>query len=201
MAPAQMEFVLGSWGGLSQDLQRATDMIYGVVRDKKIGGESISETPFGSVTRIPLLRRFAREATEYGAPKAEAERKEKEEIVRNVTTERIMLEDRAKEIWETMEAMETKEERQNYLYGLGDELTPGLKEELKVIKEGRNTWQALSPHDPVEVRARYIAQKIRQWKEDGVSNENIKRMLREAQYKKVLTNAVIKRIKVIQSLE
>ena len=189
-SPAKIDFIISSFGGLPQDLQRSVDIIYNVVRDGKIGGNSISETPLGVATQIPISRRFVREAGEFYGPEMEFRKGQKEEITREVETEKLKAKDRINEIYSEMIKKETPEEKQSYLHSLGNELTPEVLNKIKEIKNYRQTVEVLKKSDSVEIRARYIFQRLN---EMDNKKEKQKYLLDLAETK-LLTKDVIKRI-------
>lgn len=199
VAPANLEFVIGSFGGLSQDIQRGADIAYGVVRNDKIGGHPISQTPFGSLTQIPITRRFAREAREYYSPEMEFRMKQKGEIEKQVVSERLRMKDKALDIYEEMIKLPTKEEKTNYLNALGDELTQEIIDEIYRIKTSRNTVEVLKKTDSVEVRARYIYNRLEEMKEAGVYKEDRKKFLEEMEAAGILTSQTIDKIWQLQN--
>ena len=200
ISPAKIEFVLNSFGGLSQDLQRAVDIAYGVVREGKIGGYTMTETLAGNLSEIPVARRFIRETSEYYGPEMTFRKGQLEEIEKDVLTENIKARDNAIEHWRTMTQMKTNQEKINYLSGLGDELTPQLIEELAQIKRIRQTVEVLRPQMPVEVRARYIIKRLEEMKNEGVNRDKIKRYLQDLIDAKIITSNVIEKIYEIQQI-
>jgi len=190
VSPAKLEFVFSSFGGLPQDLQRAADIALNVVRDGKIGGNAITETPVGALTQMPILRRFFREAQESYSPEREYEQKQKEEIETKIIGGRLEIRDKAEEIFTEMYKRKTPEERLNYLNSLGDELTPEIKKKLKELKDSRQSVGVLSKNDSSELRARYILQKLDEMKSQGISVEDRVEYLDDLEKSKILTNTV-----------
>jgi len=188
--PAYLEFYINTFGGLPQDLQKSADIVYNVVREGKIGGHPISETPIGAVTQIPLARRFVREAREYYGPVMEYRKKQKEKIETELIGEKLKIKDKAEEIYIEMMKRKTKEERLNYLNSLGDELTPEIKKKILQIKRYRQAVEVLKPTDSVELRARYILMRIDEMKQQGCSKEEIVEWLNKVEKAKILTQKV-----------
>ncbi len=198
VSPAEIDFALSSFGGLPQDIIRATDIAYGVVRDGKVGGNSISETPWGSLTQVPMVRRFIRESKEAGYEK-QYRYEQKEEIQKGLETEKLKIYDSAEEIWREMNKKETIDDKVNYLNSLGDELTPDIKKRINYLKKQRKTVEALKPTDSVELRARYIVQRLDEMKTAGLPKEYRVEFLDELEKEKILTDSVRKKILQIQS--
>ncbi len=197
VSPAELDFVLSSFGGLPQDIIRATDIVYGVVREGKLGGNSITETPWGSLTQIPLARRFMRESTEKGYER-EYRYQQKEEIQKGLETEKLKIYDKAEEIWQEMNKKKTKDDKLNYLNSLGDEITDEIKDRLIYLKKQRQAVESLKPTDSVELRARYILQRLDEMKSGGVSKEDKLKFLDELEKSKILTQKVRDMIYQIQ---
>jgi len=200
VSPSQIDFIISSFGGLPQDIIRSTDIVYGVVRDGKLGGNSISETPFGSLTQVPLARRFLRESAERGSEK-ELRYQQKEEIQTGLETEKLKVYDKAEKIWQEMNKKKTKDDKLNYLNSLGDEITPEIRDRIMYLKKQRQTVESLKPTDSVELRARYILQRLDEMKEEGFSKEDRVKFLNELETNKILTNSVKEKIQLIQKYE
>jgi|TARA_Y100000310_G_scaffold130161_1_gene129337 hypothetical protein len=194
LAPAKVAFVLNSFGGLPQDMQRAADIVYGVVREGKLGGNSISDTPFGAVTQVPISRRFLREAQPSFGPEMEFRKEQKEELKTGIVGEKLKIKDRAEQIFIEMNKRETKDERVQYLNSLGDELTLDIKKKIKSFKDFRKSVEVLKKTDSVELRARYILQRLDEQKEQEIAKEDRVKFLDELDKAKILTKAVRKRI-------
>jgi len=197
-SPAQIDFILSSFGGLPQDMQRAVDIAYSVVREGKLGGNSITETPWGSLTQIPLARRFMRESTERGYEK-EYRYEQKEEIEKGITTEKLKVYDKAEEIWQEMNKKKTKEDKLNYLNSFGDELTDEIRKRIAYLKKQRQTVEVLKTTDSVELRARYILKRLDEMKELGYSKKEKLSFLNELENNKILSENVRVRIFELQN--
>jgi len=191
MPPAMLEFYISSFGGVPQDLIKIMDVVYG---PEKLKGKSISESQFGIATQFPILRRFAREASEYYSPESTSQRAQKQEIEKEVTGKRLKISDRAEEILGEINKRETKEEKLDYLNSLGDELTPALKTKIKAIKTSRESVEALKKTDSVEVRARYIRMRLDEMEAQGISREERLQFLNDLTTSKILTNNVKKKM-------
>jgi len=198
VSPAEIDFALSSFGGLPQDIIRATDIAYGVVRDGKVGGNSISETPWGSLTQVPMVRRFVRESKEAGYEK-QYRYEQKEEIQKGLETERLKVYDEAEEIWREMNRKETKDDRLNYLNSLGEDLTPEIRKRIDYLKKQRRTLEALKPTDSVELRARVIIQRIDEMKDLGLPKEDRIKFLDELEKEGILTKNVKLKMSQIQN--
>lgn len=198
IAPAELEFIAGSFGGLPQDIMKSMDIVYNVMREGEIGGYSVSETPVGTLTKLPIARRFVREAGEWRSPEREYKKMEKEEFEKEIESRKIKMKDKAEEIWREMLKKETKEDKLNYLNSLGDELTPEIKEKLLSFKKRTNAT-VLKPTDSVELRAKFIVWEVADMKNRGIPREEILEYLNELTEKKILTNKVREMIYVIQT--
>jgi len=198
VSPAKIDFILSSFGGLPQDIQKAVDVVYGVVRKGKLGGNSISETPWGAVSQIPMARRFIRESGESGYEK-EFRYQQKEEIEKKLETEKLKIYDKAEEIWQEMNKRKTKDDKLNYLNSLGNEITPEIRNRLMYLQRQRQTVEALKPTDSVELRARYILQRLDEMKLAGVSQKDRIKFLEELETNKILTQNVKNRIYQIKN--
>ena len=190
VSPAKLEFILDSFGGLTQDMQSAADIVYNVVRGDGIGGNPITDTPIGAATQIPISKRFIREGREFYGPEMEFRQEQKREIETDITGQKLKVEDKATEIWEGLNKRKTKEERLNYLNSLGDELTPEIRDKISNWKKSRQTVEVLKKTDSVELRARYIFQRLNEIK---IKEDRIK-FLESLGDSKILTDKVRKRI-------
>ena len=199
VSPAQIDFIISSFGGLPQDIQKATDLVYGVVREGKLGGNSITETPWGSLTEIPLARRFIRETSEKGSEK-DFRYQQKEDIQKGLETKKLEMYDKAEKIWQEMNKKKTADEKLNYLNSWGDEITPEIRDRIMYLKKQRQTVEALKPTDSVELRARYILQRLDEMKSGGYSKEERVKFLDELETNKILTSSVKTMIYKIQNI-
>jgi hypothetical protein len=200
VSPAQIDFIISSFGGLPQDVLKAVDIAYGVVRDGKLGGNSITETPWGSLTQIPLARRFVRESAERGSER-EFRYQQKEEIQRESETEKLKVYDVAEEIWQEMNKKETEEDKLNYLNSLGEELTPEIKKRIMYLKGQRQAVESLKPTDSVDLRAKYILQRLEEMKAKELPREDRVKFLDELEVSKILTPIVKQKIQQLQNYE
>jgi len=198
VSPAQIDFIISSFGGLPQDIIKATDLIYGVVREGKLGGNSITETPFGALTQIPIVRRFLKESAERGSEK-EFRYQQKEEIKKELETEKLKIYDKAEEIWQGMNKRKTPEDKLNYLNSWGDGITPKIRERIMYLKKQRQSIESLKPTDSIELRARYILQRLDEMKQSNYSKEERVKFLGELEKNKILNQNVRDRIYQIQN--
>ena len=198
ISPAQINFAISSFGGLPQDMIRAVDIAYGVVREGKLGGNSITETPWGALTQVPMARRFIRESTEKGYEK-EFRYKQKEEIQTELETGKLKVYDKAEEIWQEMNKKKTKDEKLNYLNSFGDEITSEIRERIMYLKKYRQTIEVLKPTDSVELRARYILQRLDEMKQLEYTKEDRIKFLDDLETNKILTENVKEKIYQIQN--
>ncbi|MHA1303380.1 MAG: LPD38 domain-containing protein [Candidatus Heimdallarchaeaceae archaeon] len=198
ISPAKIEFVLSAFGGGSKDLQKSADIVYGVVRDKKIGGHPITDTVFGQLAEAPITRTIFREATDFYSPESELRKQQKADIEKQVKEKQINVSDKVNEIWANIQMRETQDERLNYLNSLGDELTPEIRKKLYSLKTTRSTVEALSKFDDVEVRARYILMRLQEMKQQKVTPEEQIKFLDTLEANKILTKDVKKLINEIK---
>ena len=129
----------------------------------------------------------------------EYERGIKEEIETEITGKKLKISDRAEEIFIEMNKRETPDERLNYLNSLGDELTPAIRTKIKQLKNSRQSVGVLKKTDSVELRARYILQKIDEMKKQGVSQEDRIKYLEDLDEAKILTTQVRQMIAQLKS--
>jgi hypothetical protein len=100
-----------------------------------------------------------------------------------------------------MNKKKTKDDKLNYLNSLGDEITPEIRDRIMYLKKQRQTVESLKPTDSVELRARYILQRLDEMKEEGFSKEDRVKFLNELETNKILTNSVKEKIQLIQKYE
>lgn len=190
VSPSKIEFVLGSFGGVPQDTINAIDITYNVVRNGKLGGNSISNTPWGSLTQVPLVRRFMRESGEKSSLE-DYQQKQKQEIVSKVDTEKLKINDLAENIWKNLNKKDTEEEKLSYLASLGDQLTPEVKERIYELNSKRGKeFEVLKPTDSSEVRARYIIQRLNEMEEQNAPQSEISEFMRDLKNSGLLTDSV-----------
>ena len=193
ISPSQIDFAINSFGGLAQDLQDGLDMVYGVVRGDKLGKNSLTDTPVGFLTQTPIARRFIRESGDQGA-EAKSQGELKKGIQTDIKGKQLNVYDAAEEIWNEMNKMEDKNDRLNYLNSLGDELTPEIKKRLMQLKSYRNTVEVLNTTDSVELRARYILERIDEMKSQDISHEERTNWLNKLERTGILSKKVKQRI-------
>lgn len=203
VAPARLEFILNSFGGLPQDAQDMADILFGLVKREDIiedlKEESLSETDFGLGARFPLSRRFLREASEFYSPESQFRRRQKEKIQEEVVGDKLKIRDKADEIFREMNRRDDSQDRLNYLNSLGDELTPEIRKRLSALKKRRQTVEALKPNDSVELRARYINLRLEEMKSAGIDLQDRVEFLNELQRNKILTKQVKKMLAIIKN--
>jgi len=190
VSPAKIEFVLNAFGGMTQDMMNGLDIAYGIVRENKIGGEPINETLYAQMRKVPVLRRFFREITDYWSEERVERRKMKEEITTDVKTARTIILDKVKAIEQELKKRKTNEERLRYLNSISDELTPEIRQELVKRLKRERTFEELDETDLVEVRAVYLAKRLEELKEMGASKEELIEFLNEAENRGILTPQV-----------
>lgn len=195
ISPAKLNFWIESMGGLPKDVKDSLETIYQTATGGKGAQEkSLSQTPFGALTKTPLARSFAREAAPYYSPEAEAQRKLKGKVTEVSTNESLVKKDRAREIVKEMNKLSTKEERKSYLNSLGDELDQELLTRIVTMKKNNATVEALSKTDSTDIRARYILSRIDQMKEEGLDKQERIDFLNELVKAKIYTKEVNKRL-------
>jgi len=191
ISPAEIEFTINSFGGLSKDAVKVVDTVYGVVRGNEIGGNPITETPFGKMTQLPISRRFLKESTEYQSPESVYRRKQLRGITEKVSTSKGLLREQAVDILEEMNKKETREEKINYLNSFGNEPNyQELLDKIDAIKKTRRTVEALKTTTDMEERARYIQMRLDEMEQEGVSKEERLEFVYELEANKVLTEKV-----------
>lgn len=195
IAPAEVEFVINSFGGVAKDTQEAVNLLYGLATEKKVKVQPVSETLFGKAAKIPGARRFVREAIPFFAPMMEQRKGQKQELEEKYYGEKILLKDRAEEVFIDLRKLNTKEERKNYLLSLGDEFNEDLLDKIVDIKKYRNSVEALSINDPIEIRARYILLRLDEMQDP----EEKKKFLLELTRAKILTESTLDKIVELKS--
>ena len=94
-----------------------------------------------------------------------------------------------------MSRLKSKQERVDYLDSLGEDvLTKEVREKIFSLKKSRESVEALKKNDSVEVRARYINERIKEMKSNNVSKEERINFLEALDEAKILTTAVRERL-------
>ena len=201
VAPARLEFVLNSFGGVPQDAQNLIDIATGAFGVEGREPEGITDTPFGTATKIPGVRKFLRETTEFGSPQSVKERKQLEEIQKGSDTEKTLIRDQAEEIWNQMNRLETKQQKIKLLDNLQKDgiLTKEVRSKLDSIKKSRQSVGPLKKTTSVDVRARFILNKLNEMKASGVSVEDRTAYLDELEEAKILSSKTKKRISELKA--
>lgn len=202
VSPAKIEFILSSFGGLPQDVQRGADLVFGMFREgdltEQMKEKSLSGTAFGAATQLPLARRFAREATDFYGPESDFRKSQKRELETPIIDRTIDFKERAIEILETMNKKGTREEKLNYLNSLGDEMTGNMRKKIKSIQMRRQSIEVLSPNDSVELRARYIMMRLAEMSSDGIGRQDQLELLNELKDANILTDNVKRAIMILR---
>jgi len=202
VAPAQLEFVLDSFGGLPQDLQSVADMAFGYAQGndltESVREQSLTETDFGTAGRMPITRAFMQEASEFYSPESEFRKEQKKVIKQADTDSNIEKKEFAEEIFTNLNKMETNKEKGDYLDGLGPRLNKDIKTKVKRLQARRKTFEVLTKTDSVSVRAQYLMQRIGELKSLNTPREEIKEFLDEAEEKGILTKDVKKTIHALK---
>jgi hypothetical protein len=67
VSPANLEFIINSFGGLPQDVQQLMNIGEGAAKGEGLRTNPLEESPFGQATKLPILKRFFRESTDFGS--------------------------------------------------------------------------------------------------------------------------------------
>lgn len=202
LSPAYIDFTINSLGGIPQSLNKLAELVYGITTGEKSSKQK-TDTGFGAATQIPVVDRFAKEATPYYSPAIEEEREGLEKITKEVATKKVLrteeLDNAVKDFVEAKNSgdydVETlKEYWNNYIIGsynlTEEEKSTVWKKSVEVIKgiaSGR--VGALSNSMSVEVRARgYYEQYKKIRNEEGI--EAAKQYEQECKDKGILTKDV-----------
>ena len=104
MSPANLEFILTSFGGLPTDILDLTEHVfYGNLPRK-----AESDTAFGVGTTIPVIRTFLREAGARQGVEAEKARAVREEVVGEVKDRSIIIQDIANDMVKDIRDLQQK---------------------------------------------------------------------------------------------
>ena len=139
-----------------------------------------------------------RESAERGSEK-EFRYQQKEEIEKGLETEKLEIYDKAEEIWQEMNKKETRDDRLNYLNSFGDEITPKIRERINYLKTHRQAVESLKSTDSIDLRARYILQRLYEMKQLNMPKEDRVKFLDELETSKILTQSVKERINQIKN--
>src|SRR3990167_4002146 len=191
MSPAMIEFyVTQIGGGLATDALKITQVIGGELPSK-------TESLFGKAAAFPVTRSvFGESISESGTPARQRQRRTKEKIETEVTSEKLRIKDQAASIFNDVKKYRTTGERAAVLneYETSGGLTPEIKKELKSLLNKKQAVEVLSTGDSVEVRARYIVTRLVEMK----TQDERERFLSDLETEKILTDSVRERIAQIK---
>ncbi len=187
VSPAMLDFYISTFGGLPQDIIKGVDLAYGVVRDGKMGGLNVTETPWEALTEIPVIRSFVKQRL---GGVSQPDEREIREVEREVKSEDILLKDRANEIITELRMAKTPEEAENIVNLLGDELTDDLAEAVLRRADARKTVDGLRASMPIRAKAQIIILRADRIKQRGGGKEEIIELFRELEDANILTDSV-----------
>lgn len=200
ISPAYMDFYINSWGGLTQDMSKALDITYNVVKEGKLGGHPVSETPAGTLSQLPFFRRFIREAREISSPEMEFQYEQQEKFEKEIATRKLNVNDEAEKIWIEISKQPTAQDRLNYISSLGP-LPKVVEDRLKYLARTRPAVKTLRVTQSTELRARMILWNVSLMKSKGTSNKEIIEYLTELERQKIITPTVKKIMGIIRRHE
>ena len=193
VAPAKLEFVINSFGGLAQDIQTSVDIVTNKVKGRELGLNPLEDSAFGQATRLPLLRRIFREVTESFGPEQTMLRERKAEEQTKIVSERLKIKDKANEIVTKMDKITDPNKKQEYLKGLADkgEITPEIEEKMIDIRKTRQSVDQIRKTDSVELRAKLIVKQLNDLGSDLDARQEFLMELEEAD---IMSEKTIKRV-------
>ena len=206
ISPAQLDFAITGQGGAFQDILNTADIGYTKAREKLTGEKlpgtqsSLTDTTWGKLSKIPLLRRFIREAPKSGSPEEVKKQQEKEQENRKITTKETEKKEVAQQIYLTVMKMEaegkTLEEKKAYLKDQKTKgvLTPEIKEKIIEVHKNNRNAGVLTTNDSSELRAVIIYNDMQRMKINGSSKEEKLKYLKELKDNKILTDDVRKEL-------
>ncbi len=197
-SPREIEFMMNSMGGLPKDAVNLVDMMYNVKRGDKIGEQALTDTVWGTLSELPVARRFAEESNPYWSPEAQEKRELKEKLETGLQGLKAKEQHKVDKIWNELVERNTKQDQLNYLNSLGDELTPEIRKELMVRKQARQTVEALDKNDSTSLRAHYIYQRMAQMKKKGLSEKHQLRLLNRLEKAGILTDMTRQKLQIIK---
>jgi len=201
VAPARLEFVFDSFGGLPQDIQEGLDILQSAAKGEGLGVQTLEDSPFGKATKIPVARTFLRESTEFGSPQQQHQQQIKEGFQTEIVSKKLLIKDKAEDIFLRMIKIKSKTEKKKFLDDLEakGELTQEIIKKIKDIQKSRTKVLELTVRDSTDLRARVIFKFLRDSKEEGKAQSEIQKILDELADAKIITSAVKKKIKALQT--
>ncbi len=191
ISPAMIDFYVSTFGGMPQDVLKAVDIAYGVKRDGKMGGLNVTDTPWETLSELPVIRGFLKQSLNNVT---EADRRLVSDVERDITTEDRMIKDRADEIVSELRTIKDPQKKKNYWNLMGDELTLELMVEVFNRSDARTTIEGLRATDRIDVRAKVIRIKIEEMKERGHSDNAIREYMDELMEAGILNKSVLEQL-------
>jgi len=163
LSPAQLDFVQGQFGGMPDDILLTANLLKQVQETGEIDTDSLTDSKTGTAARLPVSKRFVREAGEIFSPESEFREQQLEEIRGDVENVRLMDREKAYDVLEEIDPMESKDKK-NFIKDniKSGTITKGIYDQMVSIHKYKRTIDRLKKSDPVEVRARFIVQRLKE---------------------------------------
>ena len=158
VAPAQTQFVLESFGGLSKDTIDLVDLLYSKLTDQDVNRENLTGTPHGKMSVSPVTRSIIREDRGFGTSDMEKKRRDLEVIKKEEKSIDIKASEYSNEIVSNMIKM-GPEERVNYITSLKNSgnIDKDTYNSVKKKFKTRRSVDVLTSSVDNEVKAKFIA--------------------------------------------
>lgn len=187
-SPAEVEFMINSFGGVAQDAQQVANIADGAARGEGLRTNPLEPSAFGEATKLPVASKFVRESTGFGSAKQQAQQQTKQDLLATVTDKKLNVSDKAGEIFTKLNKLKTKEEKLKYLKE--EDPSPEVRAKISQLKKSRQSVEVLKPSDSVDLRALYIRQRLLEMKKDNVEKNDRVQFLKDLEDSKILTAAV-----------
>lgn len=198
IAPAKLEFVINSMGGVPQDLTSVINVSSGLVNEGKLRTNPLEPSAFGQASQLPGARRFLRESTEANSPDVQQQRQTLEQAEQAAVSRQLKVKDRADEIFQNVNRLKTSAEKKKYMADTS--MDYATKKALYNRIKYAQTVEVLTPSMSNEVRARYIYMRINEMQKAHMDGQEIGDYLKHLADAKLLNKDVLQLIQQIRFL-
>lgn len=192
VSPANLEFIINSFGGVAQDAQQTANIAAGAFEGEGLRTNPLEDSKFGEATKLPIASKFVRESTGFGSAQDQVNRQLKGNVTQQATDESLKVNDKANEIFQHLNKLKTQDEKIKYLEQ--EDPDADVRKKVSQLKKSKQSVEVLSTSDSTEIRALYIHQRLLEMTRDGVNPQDRVQFLQDLDDAKILTKAVRERI-------
>jgi len=188
VAPAQIEFLINSFGSVPRQIIGYADLATGGER------KSTSGTTFGKLASDPLLNSFLDEGQYVGSKEYKADKETLNEISAKKVDQGLRRSERVKEILETAYAL-PEDQRKDYLYEQYKSIPADDQSALLSKYKARNAVGVLTPGMDKDVVVEYVWKEVNDMRAKNVSEDDVKEYLNTLYHEDIISKEGVKDMK------